>query len=88
LLGSRYLQPEVERAPIDRVVVSQAASPMVKAGKMMWKLTKANWMRETSTESRSISVSRHCGNDGLVRRSVFQSLGHQLDLNSALKRAL
>src|SRR5271157_5442820 len=56
-------------------VASQAASPIVKAGKMMWKLTtKANWMRESSTGSRSISVSRCYGKVGPNYPSEFRDL--------------
>ena len=37
------------------IVASHAASPMVKAGKMMWKLmTNANWIRDSMTGSSSI----------------------------------
>ena len=56
---AKILQPEIEDAPVQRVpvasrapsiVASQAASPMVKAGKMMWKLIEnANWIRDKSS---------------------------------------
>ena len=39
------------------IVASHAASPIVKAGKMMWKLmTNANWMRDRMTGSSSMPV--------------------------------
>src|SRR6266852_5704582 len=38
------------------MAASHAASPIVKAGKMMWKLTtKANWMRDSRTGSSAIA---------------------------------
>ena len=38
------------------IVASQAANPMVNAGKMMWKvMTNANWIRDRSTTSASMS---------------------------------
>ena len=37
------------------IVASQAASPIVNDGKMMWnEIVNANWMRESSRGSRSI----------------------------------
>ena len=37
------------------IVASQAASPIVNAGKMMWNvMTNANWIRDSKTTSRSI----------------------------------
>jgi len=38
----------LQLVPIWSIVAGHAASPMVKDGKMMWKLTtKANWIRES-----------------------------------------
>ena len=37
------------------IVASQAARPIVNAGKMMWNvMTNANWIRDSNTTSRSI----------------------------------
>ena len=37
------------------IVASQAARPIVNAGKMMWNvMTNANWIRDNNTTSRSI----------------------------------
>ena len=40
------------------IAVSQAASPMVKAGKIIWNvIRKPNWIRESRTGSKSIHTS-------------------------------
>ena len=50
----RYSGLPVTRCAPSRVA-SQAASPIVNAGKMMWnEIVKANWMRESRTGSISI----------------------------------
>src|SRR5215470_1483207 len=47
-------RPVARRAP--SMVASHAAKPIVKAGKMMWKLIRnANWRRDRKTGSSSMS---------------------------------
>jgi hypothetical protein len=51
-------RPVTRRAPSS--VASQAASPIVKAGKTMWKLIRnANWIRERSSAVRAAPLSAH-----------------------------
>src|ERR1700761_971479 len=66
--------PVKSRAP--SIVASQAASPMVKAGKMMWKLmTKPNWIRERTTGSNVIGEGSATAEDA-VHDPAEEQVGH------------
>src|SRR5271155_4174261 len=59
------------------MVDNQAASPIVKAGKMMWKLTtKANWIGDRMTGSSSMGASLVRG--GVVEAQYYDLGGHGL----------